>query len=159
MNEIIRDYWPLFEMYQSLRDQAMTLLTDDDLGFRLGGATTTIGQLCRKIGDTEYSYIDSFKTFRHDYSLRDGSFDQDMSVAALNAWYADLDRQLKTTIEALSADDLANRVIDRGGDFVLPPRIQLEVYKEALLIFYGKLNVYLKALDKPLPKQWQEWIG
>jgi len=50
-------------------------------------------------------------------------------------------------------------VIDRGGDFKLPPRIQLEVYKEALLIFYGKTDVYLKAMGKALPTQWREWIG
>lgn len=158
MNVIIRDYWPLFEMYQALRDQAMLLLTDDDLNFSVGGATMTIGQLCREIGDVEHSYIESFVSFKHDYSLRDPSVDQVGSVAALTAWYAELDRRLKTTIESLSDDDL-QRVIDRGGDFVLPPRIQLEVYKEALLIFYGKLSVYLKALGKPLPNQWQEWIG
>jgi hypothetical protein len=28
-----------------------------------------------------------------------------------------------------------------------------------LLIFYGKASVYLKALDKTLPEQWQAWIA
>jgi IS605 OrfB family transposase len=32
-------------------------------------------------------------------------------------------------------------------------------YKEALLIFYGKVSMYLKAIGKILPEQWQEWIG
>jgi hypothetical protein len=39
------------------------------------------------------------------------------------------------------------------------PTFQLEVYKEALLIFYGKASVYLKAMGKPRPQQWQEWIA
>jgi hypothetical protein len=32
------------------------------------------------------------------------------------------------------------------------------VFKEALLIFYGKSRVYLKALGKEMPKQWRSWI-
>jgi hypothetical protein len=35
----------------------------------------------------------------------------------------------------------------------------LEIYKEALLIFYGKTSVYLKATGKELPEQWLAWIG
>jgi hypothetical protein len=40
-------------------------------------------------------------------------------------------------------------MIDRGGDFKLSPQGQLDAYKEALLIFYGKVDVYLKALNNP----------
>lgn len=32
--------------------------------------------------------------------------------------------------------------------FSLPPHINLEVYKEALHIFYGKANVYVQGLSK-----------
>lgn len=39
------------------------------------------------------------------------------------------------------------------------PTFQLEVYKEALLIFYGKASVYLKAMGKPRPPQWRERIA
>ena len=52
----------------------------------------------------------------------------------------------------------ANRKIDRGGGFIISPAIQLEIYKEALLIFYGKADVYLKAMGKPRPEQWTVWI-
>ena len=54
---------------------------------------------------------------------------------------------------------LFRSVIDRGEDFKVPPRIQLEIYREALLIFYGKVMVYLKAMDKPRPDIWNAWIG
>jgi hypothetical protein len=37
--------------------------------------------------------------------------------------------------------------------------IQLHIYREALLSFYGKASVYLKALGKTLPEQWQSWIA
>jgi len=47
----------------------------------------------------------------------------------------------------------------RGGDFKLPLQIQLNVYQEALLIFYGKAIVYLRAIGEPPPQQMQEWLG
>jgi hypothetical protein len=50
-------------------------------------------------------------------------------------------------------------LVDRGGDFKLPLQTQLNVYQEALLIFYGKAIVYLRALGKTPPQQMQEWIG
>jgi hypothetical protein len=80
-------------------------------------------------------------------------------VTKLSGWFEELDGELGATVEGLSEDDVRNRTIDRGGDFSLPPQIQLDVYKEALLIFYGKVSVYLRAMGKTLPKQWQEWIG
>jgi hypothetical protein len=39
------------------------------------------------------------------------------------------------------------------------PTEQLDVYRGALLIFYGKVGVYLKAIGVTLPPQWQAWIG
>ncbi|MFP4346453.1 MAG: hypothetical protein ACLFU8_17340 [Anaerolineales bacterium] len=41
----------------------------------------------------------------------------------------------------------------------MPPHVQLEIYKEALLIFYGKVSVYLKALGKVPSEHWQAWIA
>ncbi len=37
--------------------------------------------------------------------------------------------------------------------------LQLDVYLQALLIFLGKATIYLKAMNKPLPQQIQEYIG
>lgn len=159
MNSMMRAYYPTFEMYQALRDQLMEILTDEDLVLRPGGQNEPLGVLCREIGETESSYIQSFKTFRQDFSYRNEEPELARSVAKLVAWFKELDDELKSTIEGLSEQDIQNRVVDRGEGFTLPLHIQLDVYKEALLIFYGKVSVYLKALGKSRPEQWQEWIG
>jgi uncharacterized damage-inducible protein DinB len=158
MNSIMQNYYSIFEMYQALRNQLMEILTDEDLSYRPGGQNPPLGALCREIGEVEYSYIQSFKTFKQDFSYRNEEPGLETSVNKLSTWYKALDDELKVTIEALSEEDIQNKRVDRGGGFTLPPHIQLDVYKEALLIFYGKTSVYLKAMGKPLPEQWQEWI-
>ena len=159
MNAIMQQYYPVFQMYQALRNQLMDLLTDEDLDYTAGGHNPTLGELCREIGEIEYSYIQSFKTFEQDFSCRNEEPGLANSVEKLSSWFQALDQELEETIAGLSDDDLQDRTIDRGGGFELPPRIQLEVYKEALLIFYGKVSVYLKAMEKIPPQQWQEWIA
>ncbi len=159
MNSIITGYYPTFEMYQALRDQLMEILTDADLAYTPGGANPPLGALCRELGEVEYAYIQSFKTFTLDFSYRNPEPGLETSVARLSAWYAELDRELKATIEGLSEEDLQQRVVDRGGGFTLPPQINLSVYNEALLIFYGKVVVYLRASGKTVPQQWADWLG
>lgn len=159
MNSLMHEYYPTFELYQALRNQLMEILRDADLIFQLQGENPTLGALCREIGETETSYIQSFRTFTQDFSYRTGEMGLERSVDRLTDWYGDLDRELKSVIESLTDEDLQDRVIDRGGGFKLPVHIQLDVYKEALLIFYGKVSVYLKAMGRERPQQWQEWIG
>ena len=45
MNQILATYLAaeFFDEYQALRDQLLEIVTDDDLGFRLGGTTVTLG--------------------------------------------------------------------------------------------------------------------
>lgn len=140
MNSIITHYYPIFQTYQELRDVLMETLGDEDLAYRPTAQSPTLGELCRKIGEVEQDYIDSFKTFRLEFSYRNEQPGLESSVALLTAWYAALDRELRTVIESLSEDDVSNRQIDRGH-FSLPPQNQLDVFKEALLIFYGKVSV------------------
>ena len=158
MNSLIEKYYPTFELYQSLRAQLMQILTDEDLMFEPGGENITLGALCRQIGETEHSYIQSFRTYTQEFDYRNDQPGLAESAERLVAWYVVLDTELKGVISALSEDDLANRKIDRGGGFIISPAIQLEIYKEALLIFYGKADVYLKAMGKPRPEQWTVWI-
>lgn len=159
MNRIMIEYYPTFQLYQAMRSQLMDILTDADLRYAPGGANPPLGDLCLTIGEVETAYIQSFKTFKLDLSYRNTTPGLAESVSRLKEWFTQLDRELRATVEALSGEDVANRLVDRGGDFKIPPMIQLEIYKEALLIFYGKVNVYLRAMGKTLPQQWQEWLG
>jgi hypothetical protein len=165
VNSIVGGYLAesFFAEYQALRDQLMEILTDEDLGLRLGGESASLGALCREIGEIEHAYVKSFRTFRQDFSDRNLDPQLEISVAALNAWYAELDRDLMAAVAALSEEDIAGRRIIRGDfdeEFFSPlPKIQLDVYREALLIFYGKVSVYLRAIGRPLPGQWPDWIG
>jgi len=158
MNTFMREQYPMFEAYQALRSQLMAILNDEDLTFEPGGENQTLGALCRNIGETERSYIDSLKSLKQDFDYRNEDPGLDKSVERLTAWYVELDQELKSTLTSFSDDDMQNRIVDRGGGFELPIWIQVEVYKEALLIFYGKASVYLKAMGKPRPQQWQDWI-
>jgi hypothetical protein len=67
-----------------------------------------------------------------------------------------------TALEALSTDDMGRRIerLDFEEGYFSPlPTEQFDVYREALLIFYGKVSVYLRALSKPFPERWRSWIG
>ena len=159
MNQIITQHYPMFQLYQSLRGKLMDLLSDEDLRYTPGGSNPTLGELCREMGETQHAYIQSFKTFTQDFSYRNTTPGMAEHVDQLKQWYAELDQELRATIEALSEDDVVSRLVERGPDFKIPPQIQLDIYKEALLLFYGKATVYMRAMDKPMPEQWHEWIG
>ena len=163
MNSLVRDHlaatW--FAQYQDLRTQLMGVLGDDDLVFRPGGATYTFGQLCREIGEVEHSYIEAIRTFRQDFEWRNPDPRPERSVAALSSWFADLDKDLQAAIEAVTEDDATNRRFFRADipDFspLLPQ--ELDIYREALLIFYAKASIYLRVMGRELPGDWPVWIG
>lgn len=159
MNSIMKEQGPVLEQTLALRNQMMELLNDEDLIYSPGGDCLTLGALCREMGEVEHAYIESFKTFQQDFSYRNEEPGLETSVERLADWFQALEGELKEALEALSEEDLQNRIIDRGGGFVLPPLIQFQIYREALIIFYGKASVYLRALGKTLPEQWQAWIA
>jgi len=163
MNVLVRDHLAAtyFAEYQDLRTQLMGVLGDDDLAFRPGGATYTFGQLCREIGEIEYSYIEAIRTFRQDFEWHNPDPRLERSVAALSSWFADLDKDLRAAIEAVTEDDATDRRFIRADlpDFspLLPQ--ELDIYREALLIFYAKASIYLRAMGRELPGDWRAWIG
>jgi len=165
MNAIIRDHLATtyFKEYQVLRNELVGILSDDDLAFRPGSSTLTLGELCREIGEIEHSYVDALRTFQQDFSWRNPDPQVERSVAALSSWFADLDRRLLAAIEALSEDDVATHRISRHDfdvdDFSPLPPQELDIYREALLIFYGKVSIYLRAMGRDLPGHWRDWIG
>jgi hypothetical protein len=164
-NFLIRDHMPAtyFAEYQQLRSDLMEILSDEDLSTTLGGNTLSLGALCREIGEIEYAYVESFRTFTQDFTYRNEDPRLETSVEALVAWYAELDRDLLAAVAGLSDEDAGGRRITRGDfdeDFFSPlPAIQLDIYREALLIFYGKVGVYLRAMRRPMPGFWGDWIA
>ena len=159
MNRIVSEQYGLFRLYQRLRDQLLATLTDADLAFTPGGANPPLGELCLEIGETERAYIHSFRTFSQRFDSRQGDRSLAGSVPGLQAWYEQLDAELYAAVAALSDEEIANRPIDRGNGFLVPANVQLHIYQEALIIFYGKVTVYMQLLGKPMSAQWQHWIG
>ncbi|HEX6291275.1 MAG TPA: DinB family protein [Herpetosiphonaceae bacterium] len=158
MNSLLENEFPLHET-QRLRYDLLQTLTDGDLAYQLPGDNPTLGALCREMGDVEYSYIQSFKTFTHEWSHRTTEPDLATSVARLLAWYTTLDHEFETVIRGFSEDELHHKQIDRGRGVTVSPYVQFQIYREAVLMFYAKAMVYLKALQKPINDQWRAWIG
>jgi len=157
MNSYMQEKWPWIEGTHALRTQLLDTLSDAELAFSPGGQNMTLGALCREMGETEHSYTQSLKTFKQDWSYRNTEAGLESSVARLQAWFQTLDEVMKATVSALSDEDL-KKTVDRGG-YAMPVDMQLDVYLQALLIFFGKATIYLKAMNKALPQQVQDYIG
>ncbi|NOK59866.1 MAG: hypothetical protein GFH27_549291n58 [Chloroflexi bacterium AL-W] len=158
MNSFAKDYMPIFQAVQSLRGQLMDCLTDEDLRYELPGNNPTLGVLCKEIGDIQSSYIQSLKTHTQNFTVHNETAGLAEGVTQLKTWFNELDNELHTLVTGFSEEDLG-QMIDRGHAFVLPVVAQLHVYKEALLLFYGRASVYLKAIGKSPSQQWELWVG
>jgi len=149
--------WPWIEAAHGMRSQILDILSDADLGFTPGGQNMTLGALYREMGEVEYAYIQSLKTLKQEWSYRTSDADLVGSVAQLGTWFHTLDEGMKVAIAELLDEDV-NKTVDRGGNAVTV-EFQLDVYLQAVLIFLGKATIYLKGMNKPLPKEFQEYIG
>lgn len=159
MNVIVQQEFPVLKQTLALRTELLEAITGEDLAFGLGGDNLTLGQLCKQMGETQQSYINSFREFKQDltYQYEDASVATDLKM--LKTWFEKLDADLFEVLESLSDEDIQSKVIERGHGFSPPVRVQLHIFRESLLIFYAKASVYLKALGKNMPQQWQAWIG
>ncbi len=157
MNCLMQEKWPWIEGSHGMRSQILGVLIDTDLAFSPGGQNISLGALCREIGDIEYAYIQSLKTFTQDWSYHNTEAGLETSVTRLNTWYEELDKEMNATLSAFSDEDIT-KTIDRSG-YPMPLPLQLDAYLQALMIFFGKATTYLKAMNKPLPETIQEWIG
>ena len=135
----------------------LDILNNAELAFSPGGQNMTLGALLRKMGDLEHAYIQSLKTGRQDWSYHNTEAGLESDITRLQVWFQALDNELLDMISAFSKQDLTRR-IDRGG---FPSTVEREVdhYGEALLIFFGKATIYLKALNKPVPQSIEHTIG
>lgn len=157
MNRYVQEKWPWIEGSHGMRTQLLDSVSDADLAFTPGGENMTLGALCREMGETQHSYIQSLKTLSQGWSYRNTEPGLDGSVEQLNAWFQSMDEEMKATVEAFSDEDL-KKTVDRNG-YPVPLDWQLDVYLQALLIFFGKAVVYFKAMGKPLSQQFKEYIG
>ncbi len=158
MNSLLQNEFPLHEA-QVERYDLIGALTDSDLAYKLPGDNPTLGELCREIGEVEHNYIQSFKTFKYEPSYRTTEPDLATSVGRLHTWYRTLDQEFETVMRGFSENDLHQKQIDRGGGFTPSLHTQFEIYREALLMFYAKASVYLKALQKRVNDWWHTGIG
>jgi hypothetical protein len=159
MNSLVEHQFPVLEQTLALRHHLLDNLTDADLAFGLPG-NPTLGELCRESGQYDPIYIESFKTFAMDWTKPPAPTGAESSVAALRDWYTRSDEALKAAIRALSEEDVQGKMIDRQeGGFIVPAGVQFHIYREGLLIFCAKVSVYLRALAKSHPEQWETWIG
>ena len=157
MNDQLQEKWSFIEGTHGMRSELLATLSDANLAFNPGGQNMSLGALCREMGDIEYSYIQSLKTFTQDWSYHNTDASLENSRDAIKAWYQSLDDEMKAIVSALSDEDVA-KTIDRGG-FSVSVDQQLDIYLQALLIFFGKATIYLKAMNKPLPESIRDWIG
>ena len=145
--------------HHSMRDHLLTLVSDAHLAYKLPGWNPTLGELLVEMGDLQGVYTHSFETFELDWSHRQLPPPEPITIASLRAWFDAQDVAMKAALDRFTDEELRIDRIDRGHGFVASPFVQHEVYREAVYIFYGKLSVYLKALERDAGEEWAAWVG
>lgn len=157
MNSLFTENADMLNGTHAMRTGLLDTLTDEELNFQING-NPTLGVLFREMGEVQQSYTDSFKNFTQDFAYRHADQSVETSVAALKAWYEQLDADLLAALGVLSEAQIESQTIDRGG-FTPSLAVQVAIYMQAILIFYGKVTIYFRAMGKDLGEQWKEWIG
>jgi uncharacterized damage-inducible protein DinB len=142
--------------HHSMRDHLLTLVSDADLAYKLPGRNPTLGELLVEMGDVQGVYTHSFAAFTLDWAHRQLPPPDPITVAGLQAWFEAQDDAMKAALDRFTDEELR---IDRGDGFIASPFVQHQIYREAVYIFYGKLSVYLKALERDPGEQWAAWVG
>ena len=158
MHPEIARFWELNRMYIGLRDKLFEHINDADLAFSPGGHNPTLGELCHELGEVQHAYAQSFHNFKVDFGWRSRDDRTRHSTAALQAWYAQLDAELEAALNTITDADMRDKKMDRDG-YEVELHISLDIFREALLIFYGKVGVYLKAMGRQPEGMWKDWIG
>lgn len=157
MNGYMQAGWTWVEGTHNQLIKLLDTLNDADLKFNPGGQNMTLGALFREMGEVEYSYTQSLKNLTQDFAYRNTTAGLDGSVAQLKAWFTQLNDDMKNTVSAMSDDDM-KKEIDRGGGFKIPVTVQMDIYLQALLIFFGKASIFLRAMNRSLGEL-EAWIG
>ena len=145
--------------HHGMRDHLLTVVSDADLTYKLPGQNPTLGELLVELGDLEGVYTHSFETLTLDWAHRQLPPPAPITIASLQAWFEAQDDAMKSALSRFTDDGLRVDRIDRGNGFIASPFVQHEIYREAVYIFYGKLSVYLKALERDAGEQWAMGVG
>ena len=145
--------------HHSMRDHLLTLVSDADLDYELPGQNPTLGGQLVEFGNLQGVYTHSFATFTLDWSHRELPAPAPITVASLRAWFDAQDAAMKSALDRFTDEELRIDRIDRGGGFVASPFVQFQVYREAVYILYGKLSVYLRALERDAGDNWAAYVG
>jgi hypothetical protein len=145
--------------HHSMRDLVLTVISDEELAYQLPGKNPTLGGLLVEMGHLQGVYTHSFETFELDWQHRQLPAPDPVTIAGLSAWFAAQDTVMKTALDRFTDEELRIDRIDRGDDFVASPFVQFQIYREAVYIFYGKLSVYLKALERDPGASWAAGVG
>ncbi len=99
------------------------------------------------------------KTITLDWAHREISPPAPITTASLQLWFAAQDDALNSALSRFTEDELHIDRIDRGHGFIASPFVQHQIYRQAVYIFYGKLSVYLKALERDAGEEGAMWVG
>ncbi len=157
MSQFMQEKWPIYEGTHGMRSELLATLSDADLAFSPGGQTVTFGALWKQMGEIEHAYSESIKTRTQDWDYHNPEPGLEGSVAKLQAWFAQLDADMKVAVEAL-ADDEFKQTVKRDSGYEAPIDLQMDFYIQAVLIFFGKASIYVRAMGRPLTKSMQDWI-
>ncbi len=157
MNRFLEQKWSMYAGSHGMRDELLDTLSDADLAFTPGGSAMPLGALIRQMGEIEYAYVQSLKTLKQDWNYHNSEPGLDASLSKLKAWLQTLDAEMQTVVEGLTDADL-DQEVERESGYKMSREVQLDVYLQALLIFFGKLSIYVRALDKPLTPAFTDWI-
>ena len=141
-----------------MRNGTLEHLSDADLQSSPGGDNLTLGELFKQLGEHQHSYVQSLITLKQDWSYRNDEPGLATSLAQLKRWFEQLDRQMQDILNQFDQSDL-QKLVDRTNGSIRPIISQLDIYIQTMLIFLGKVVIYFRAMQKPLPPSIAEYIG
>ena len=145
--------------HHRLRDQLLTVVSDADLEYKLPGQNPTLGELLVELGEIQGIYTHSFESLTFDRSHRQLPPPTRITIASLQVSFEAQDAAMENALNRFTDEELHVDRIDRGHAFIASPFVQHEIYREAVYIFYGKLSVYLKALERDAGEEWATGVG
>ena len=155
MNRLMKRYPELMEANQKLRHDVLDAISDDDLTHTLGGDTLSLAGLLLQQGRWEDDYVQAWHTLEMRHGSR--SAPEHQTVAGFRAWFAEIEQGVRTTLEAMSDEELSRPV--KRGAHSLPLEITVYTYRESLIIFAGKASLYLRSLGRPVSAHLKGFVG